>query len=81
MPCHVLGDPTITNNHGAGSGYKPQAQAPYLQHHHGDDGSLGAEPGEEALELPTLGDQVAVDHDGQDAHGLHHLLQERWCRG
>jgi len=70
-PPHAPGDPTITGGR----------WAPYLQHHDGDDGSLGAEPGEEALELPALGDQVAVDHDGQDAHGLHHLLQERQRRG
>ena len=47
----------------------------YLQDDDGDDGHLGAEPGEETLELAALSNQVTVDDDGDQTHGLHGRLR------
>ena len=49
----------------------------YLQQDDGDDGHLRAQPGEQTLELPTLTNQVTVNNDGYQAHGLHSSLMER----
>lgn len=46
----------------------------YLQDDDGDDGHLGAEPGEEPLQLAALTNQVAVDDDGDETHGFHGRL-------
>lgn len=51
------------------------AEPPYLQQDDGDDGHLGTQPGEETLQLPALTNQIAVDDDGDQAHGLHGSLQ------
>jgi len=48
----------------------------YLEDDDGDDGHLGAEPREESLQLTALTNQVAVHHDGDQAHGLHRRLRE-----
>lgn len=54
---------------------KAGAEPPHLQQDDGDDGHLGTQPGEETLQLPALTNQIAVDDDGDQAHGLHGSLQ------
>ena len=49
----------------------------YLQQDNGDDGHLRTQPGEQTLELPTLTNQVTVNNNGYQAHGLHRSLMYR----
>lgn len=49
----------------------------HLQQDNGDDGHLRTQPGKEALQLPTLTNQVTVDNDGNQTHGLHRSLGRR----
>lgn len=50
----------------------------YLENDDGDDGHLRAEPGEEALQLTALANQVTVHYDGNQPHNFHHRLYTQY---
>ena len=52
-------------------GLKTLSRWAYLQQDDEDDGHLRTHPGEEALQLAALTNQVTVHYDGYQAHGFH----------